>query len=233
MAAVLAAALLGAGLLGGSVIVAPEAQAASSVCASISGGGVRGLLTRPARVTVALSSQYGSTRVTLTHCVRLRDGLYRQAWQRPGRIGYRGFAAAGAKREGDGRTPSGVFALGTGFGVADPGSATGYQRLRPASCWGSTVGTHRYNTYFEGRCGPEDESMYRYIRGAYRQGMVIEYNTRLIRQGHGSAVFLHVGTGRATAGCVSTAYSTVVQLLRVTRPGDVIVLGVRHQLVDS
>ncbi len=213
--------------------MAPAAQAAPSVCTSISAGAVRGLLTRPARVTLALSTRYGSTLVTVTHCVRMRDGRYRQAWQRPGRIGYRGLAASGAKREGDGRTPSGVFALGSGFGAADPGSATGYRRLRQASCWGSTVGTHRYNTYFEGRCGPADEPMYGYVRGAYRQGMVIEYNTRLVRQGHGSAIFLHVGTGRATAGCVSIAHSTVVQLLRVTRPGDVIVLGVRRTLIDS
>lgn len=214
-------------LLGAGVVGAPGAQAASSQCARITAGQVRGLTTRPAGVTFAVADRYGATRVTLTHCVRTAKGGYRQAWQRAGRIGYRGFAPPGAKREGDGRTPSGVYGLGTGFGVADPGSATGYLLLRPTSCWGSTVGSRRYNTYFEGRCAPADEALYRYARGPYRQGMVIEYNTRLVRQGYGSAIFLHVGTGRATAGCVSASAATLVQLLRTTRPGDVIVLGVR------
>jgi L,D-peptidoglycan transpeptidase YkuD (ErfK/YbiS/YcfS/YnhG family) len=58
--------------------------------------------------------------------------------------------------------------------------------------------------------------------------MVIEYNTRLIRQGYGSAIFLHVDTGRATAGCVSTAQGTVVRMMRTTVPGDVVVMGVRQ-----
>jgi L,D-peptidoglycan transpeptidase YkuD (ErfK/YbiS/YcfS/YnhG family) len=188
---------------------------------------VRGLVTRPARVTFVLAVRYGSTRVTLTQCVRTAGGEYRQVWQDGGRVGYGGFAAPGTKREGDGRTPSGVFALGTGFGVGDPGSRIGYLRLRPTSCWGSTVGSRRYNTYFVGRCGRSDERLFRYAGRAYRQGMVIEYNTRLIRQGYGSAIFLHVDTGRATAGCVSTTQGTVVRMMRTTVPGDVVVMGVR------
>ena len=130
-----------------------------------------------------------------------------------------------------------MFALGTGFGVADPGSATGYQRLRPASCWGSTVGTHRYNTYFEGRCGPEDESMYRYIRGAYRQGMVIEYNTRLIRQGHGSAIFLHVArpNWEPTEGCVALQAWDVLELIGKAEPGSAVsIVDVKpHPFLDA
>lgn len=142
-----------------------------------------------------------------------------------GVVGRRGFAAPGAKREGDGRTPTGVFRLGTGFGAADPGSGLGYLRLTPRQCWGSRVGTRTYNRPFRGSCRAPDEAMYRYVHGAYRQGIVIEYNRPVVRQGRGSAIFLHVRTSSATAGCVATTHATVLRIMRQARPGDRIVMG--------
>jgi len=211
--------------------VAAPANAASSVCETIAAGRVHGLASRPAHVMVTLASSYGSTKVTITECSKTRTGAYSQAWQSAGRTGYRGFAAAGAKREGDGNTPTGVFTLGTAFGRSDPGSSNGYITLQPNSCWGSTIGAAKYNRYFTGTCGPADESMYKYVNTAYQQGILINYNTQPIQQGYGSAIFFHVSTGGTTAGCISTDYNTVVNTIRATRPGDVIVQGVTSAVI--
>src|SRR5664280_3260133 len=211
--------------------VALPAHAASSVCETIAAGRVQGLVSRPAHVMMALASSYGSTSVTITECSKTSTGAYSQSWQSAGRTGYQGFAAAGAKREGDGKTPPGVFTLGTAFGRSNPGSANGYIQLQPRSCWGSTVGTANYNRYFTGVCGPADESMYRYISTAYQQGLLINYNTQPIRSGYGSAIFFHVSTGGTTAGCISTDYNTVVNTIRATRLGDVIVEGVSSAVI--
>src|SRR5664280_725262 len=213
--------------------VAAPANAASSVCETIAAGRVHGLASRPAHVMVTLASSYGSTKVTITECSKTRTGAYSQAWQSAGRTGYRGFAAAGAKREGDGNTPTGVFTLGTAFGRSDPGSSNGYITLQPNSCWGSTVGAAKYNRYFTSACGPADESIYRYVNTAYQQGILINYNRQPIQQGYGSAIFFHVSTGGTTAGCISTDYNTVVNTIRATRPGDVIVQGVTSAMIGA
>jgi L,D-peptidoglycan transpeptidase YkuD (ErfK/YbiS/YcfS/YnhG family) len=182
---------------------------------------------------MTLAPSYGSTSVTITECAKTTTGAYSQLWQSAGRTGYQGFAAAGTKREGDGKTPTGVFTFGTAFGRSNPGSANGYITLQPRSCWGSTVGTANYNRYFTGVCGSADESMYKYISTAYQQGLLINYNTQPIRSGYGSAIFFHVSTGGTTAGCISTDYSTVVNTIRTTRPGDVIVEGVSSAVIAA
>ncbi len=182
---------------------------------------------RPGRVTLALATRYKTSHVRVTHCVRTANGTYAEAWRSAGRIGRNGLAPPGTKREGDGRSPVGVFTLPTAFGAGNPGTRLPYLRLRPDSCWGSTVGSARYNRYFRGRCGPADESMHRYVRGAYAQGLVVSYNTDPIRHGRGSAIFVHATTGRATAGCVSLPLRRITQLVKATRPGDAIVMGVR------
>jgi len=46
---------------------------------------------------------------------------------------------------------------------------------------------------------------------------VIRYNTARV-PGLGSAIFLHVGTGSATAGCVSLPRRELLAILRWLRP---------------
>lgn len=200
-------------------------------CRAVGAGRVEGLRSRPAHVTLALAAKHGDTAVTVVECRRVTRSRYVQSWAVAGHVGRAGFAPRGAKREGDGRTPTGVFGFGTAFGAGDPGSRTGYLRLRPNSCWGSTVGSARYNTYFRGVCGPADERMFNDVKGAYAQGMLIDYNTAPVRQGLGSAIFFHVSTGGATAGCVSVPASFVTAKIRGTRPGDVIAMGVVSDVI--
>jgi L,D-peptidoglycan transpeptidase YkuD (ErfK/YbiS/YcfS/YnhG family) len=180
---------------------------------------------------MALASSYGSTVVTVTECTKTSTGAYVQSWQSAGHAGYNGFAKVGAKREGDGKTPTGVFTFGTAFGGTNPGAAGGYLTLKRNSCWGSSFNAAHPNRYFTGVCGKADETMYNYVKTAYRQGMVINYNTQPFRRGYGAAIFFHVSTGGSTAGCISTDYNTVVKTVRATRPGDVIVQGVRSGMI--
>jgi L,D-peptidoglycan transpeptidase YkuD (ErfK/YbiS/YcfS/YnhG family) len=48
---------------------------------------------------------------------------------------------------------------------------------------------------------------------------VIRYNAGPVVPGRGSAIFLHVDTGRATNGCVSLRRPNLIRLLRRLRPG--------------
>ena len=61
-----------------------------------------------------------------------------------------------------------------------------------------------------------------YIR-AYNYAQVIGYNEAR-KPGLGSAIFLHLDTGRATAGCVSLPSGPLLKLLRWEKPGAVMVI---------
>jgi L,D-peptidoglycan transpeptidase YkuD (ErfK/YbiS/YcfS/YnhG family) len=172
-------------------------------------------------VTVAPT---GTTRAA----VRLwrRDG---DCWQRvagpwTARLGRSGVSAQ--HREGDGTTPVGTFPLGpVVYGTAaDPGLRLAYHRLACGDWWNEDPRSDTYNTFQHVRCGARprfgrgSEALWRQTN-AYRWFAVVEYNADPAVPGRGSAIFLHVDTGRPTNGCVSLPAARLVALLRWLRPG--------------
>jgi D-alanyl-D-alanine dipeptidase len=151
------------------------------------------------------------------------------AWQRSGKgwesvgdvipavIGRNGFAAEGYKKEGDGRTPSGIFSLGTAFGYA-PSVETGlaYRQATEKDLWVDDPPSPQYNQWIT---APTQAKSFEHMKrddDLYKYGIVVEYNTRPIVAGNGSAIFMHVwrGPNSSTAGCVAMAEENMVQLLR-------------------
>jgi L,D-peptidoglycan transpeptidase YkuD (ErfK/YbiS/YcfS/YnhG family) len=124
-------------------------------------------------------------------------------------------------------TPIGSFTLTHAFGHnSDPGTALPYLHTNANDWWISQSGP-LYNTHQ--RCssgcaftrGAPNEHLY-YETPYYNYAAVIDYNTRNsptgVRQGAGSAFFLHVTDGAATAGCVAIGQSKLVSLLRWLTP---------------
>ena len=124
-------------------------------------------------------------------------------------------------------TPIGSFTLTRAFGHdADPGTTLPYVRTTPGDWWISQPGP-LYNT--RQRCtsdcsftlGDPNEHLY-YETPYYNYALVIDYNTRNapggVRQGAGSAFFLHVSVGKPTAGCISIAQDRLAALLRWLTP---------------
>ncbi len=180
---------------------------------------------------VVTARRYGATVATLTAYERAGDGwrLAFGPWE--ARLGTRGLAPPGEKREGDGRTPSGVYGFDFFFGVApDPGVKFPYRRVTSRSIvWDDDPSSPLYNTWVDldrqSRAGADPEPMFN--PPAYDHGAVIAYNTART-PGLGSAIFLHVSTGGPTAGCVSLPVPQLVDVLRWLDPArdPRIVLGV-------
>jgi L,D-peptidoglycan transpeptidase YkuD (ErfK/YbiS/YcfS/YnhG family) len=168
-------------------------------------------------VTVTAAS-YGATQAKLTAYQR-EDGRWRRVfgpwtvW-----IGRRGMAPAGAKREGDGRTPSGTFGFGFFFGVdPDPGVHFPYRRIHEYDVWDDAPSSPLYNEWVDDRYanpGAGPEPMY---VSAYDYGAVIAYNTART-PGLGSAIFLHINIGTPTAGCVTLPVGELLKVLRWLNP---------------
>jgi L,D-peptidoglycan transpeptidase YkuD (ErfK/YbiS/YcfS/YnhG family) len=173
----------------------------------------------PAQVITVSAAKYTSTYATLRayKVVHGKWTLVYGPWQ--ARVGYNGVARAGQKREGDGKTPSGRYGFSFMFGVdANPGVHYSWRHAFPYDVWDDDPASPRYNEWINTHkhdAGAAPEPMHQVP--AYDYGAVIGYNTART-PGLGSAIFLHAGTGSATAGCVSLPKAELLRVLRWLRP---------------
>ena len=220
--AVLAAALVAVALVVPGEAAAPASAAPARAAAA----------QRPGQVVTVRVANSRATVAVLEVWARTATGYVRVAGPWQARVGRSG---VGRGHEGSGRTPAGVFPLGTGFGVGtrDPGSRLGWFTADTRDWWASDVlSPSTYNRHVRCRRSAcpfrtrHAEQLVTYPR-AYRYAMLIGYNTPpRVRVGAGSAFFVHVGTGGPTAGCVSLPSGRVVWLLRRMKPGAVVSIGV-------
>jgi L,D-peptidoglycan transpeptidase YkuD (ErfK/YbiS/YcfS/YnhG family) len=185
-----------------------------------------GLASAPApplarQLIVVTAARYGSSVARLTVYDQQGDRRTRVFGPWRARIGAGGFAPVGAKREGDGRTPSGTFAFRFMFGVrADPGVRFPYRRVGHDDVWDDDPGSPRYNRWVDARRqdpGRAPEPLDQPT--AYAYAAVIAYNPART-PGRGSAIFLHVGGPAATAGCVAVPRRELLELLRWMDPRE-------------
>jgi L,D-peptidoglycan transpeptidase YkuD (ErfK/YbiS/YcfS/YnhG family) len=139
------------------------------------------------------------------------------------------FAAAGEpiKREGDGKSPAGAFALDTAFGFSIrqilPWVRLPYLQLRyTTECVDDARSAH-YNTIVDReRVSNVDWSSSEKMRviDQYAFGVHVAYNANPPRSGRGSCIFLHIwgGPSSVTAGCTAMEASALESLLRWLAP---------------
>lgn len=217
-------ALAGAALAG--LLAAGSASAAQA-------GPARPVKAGPAAVRKIVNQSGVSQLITVTAASRTTTYATFRAYQVTGakrvevfgpwtaRVGYHGIAAPGGKREGDGRTPSGTYGFEFFFGVdPDPGVAFPYRHVSSDDYWDDDPGSPRYNEWVDAaQASPGRDPEPLHNVPAYDYAAVIGYNTART-PGLGSAIFLHVGTGTATAGCVSLPGAELVRVLRWLKPAD-------------
>jgi L,D-peptidoglycan transpeptidase YkuD (ErfK/YbiS/YcfS/YnhG family) len=116
-----------------------------------------------------------------------RKAVYRSS------IGPNGFAAIGKRREGDGRTPSGVYTITVTFSTTttNPGTMP-WKRRKPTSVV-TNYNNHLYNTWIEERWRTDGD------RASMRYGFWVGYNNPRLQvdvgpapvRGLGSGIFYH------------------------------------------
>jgi D-alanyl-D-alanine dipeptidase len=124
------------------------------------------------------------------------------------------------KREGDGRSPAGVFPLDSAFGFAPAMSSTRMPYvplLAGTECVDDTASV-RYNTVVDRERVPRvDWKSAEHMRriDQYQVGVMVGYNKRPVTTGRGSCIFLHIwnGPGSSTAGCTAFPRADVETLL--------------------
>lgn len=137
------------------------------------------------------------------------------------------------KREGDGKAPAGIFALGAAFGYAATplsGSAMPYLALTPATECVDDVASKHYNQIVDRSAVPVDWKSSEQMRSAgesYRWGVVIDHNGTVAANGsappipgRGSCIFLHIwkGSGQGTVGCTAMPQTELEAVIKWLDP---------------
>ncbi|MCD7097758.1 L,D-transpeptidase family protein [Stenotrophomonas sp. MMGLT7] len=134
------------------------------------------------------------------------------------------------KREGDGRSPAGVFAIGEAFGYAERiDSSLPYRPMRQSSYCIDVADSPLYNRIVDaeqvgaeavaGSTEPMRLDLHNDGDRRYREGFVIEHNPRA-QPGLGSCIFAHLWRrpGEATAGCTAMEPANMHRLLAWLKP---------------
>lgn len=147
--------------------------------------------------------------------------------------GYVGRNGVGKTREGDLKTPNGLFTMSKAFGInSNPGTSMAYRKVDGTWYWVSDPRSKYYNKFVTTKKVKRDwgeaERIIDYTT-AYRYVLSVDYNKKCV-PGKGSAIFLHCSTGGPTAGCVSVPQSAMVKILKQIKPGARIAIGTEASL---
>jgi len=136
------------------------------------------------------------------------------------------------KHEGDGRSPAGVFNLGSAFGYASSlRMQWPYAAMSDNDYCVDVAASPLYNRIVDtgkvsaadvaGSTEPMRRDLHEHGDQAYKLGLVIEHNPQHIR-GAGSCIFAHLwhSPDTGTAGCSAMAEPVLTRLLKWLKPQD-------------
>ena len=145
------------------------------------------------------------------------NGKWKKILSCSGEVGKNGIDK---QREGDKKTPTGIFNLTHGFGIKkNPGTKVPYVKVNNNLYWCGDQ--NYYNQLIDITEKPHHctgEHLIDYTQ-CYAYGMFLDYNKECTL-GKGSAIFLHCkGNSGYTAGCVAVSQENMIKILRSVEPG--------------
>ena len=170
----------------------------------------------------------GDTTALISMHQKDENGVWRQLLSTPGFIGKKGL---GKEKEGDAKTPVGIFQFNCAFGIADdPGCALPYHQVSNDDYWsGDQREGYRYNQMVSIRELPgldvgASEHLIDYTN-QYQYCLNISYNETGV-PGLGSAIFLHCfGPQKPyTGGCVAIPEEKMRLVMQNVRKDCIVVI---------
>jgi L,D-peptidoglycan transpeptidase YkuD (ErfK/YbiS/YcfS/YnhG family) len=128
-------------------------------------------------------------------------------------IGKNGLASLGKKKEGDLKTPAGLYPIGEAFGMQPLALKMDYKYLTADDKFIDDVNNKQYNSWVN---GPTDAKSYEsMLIEPYTFGAVINYNMNPTVAGAGSAIFIHLWRSphSSTNGCIALDKKQLLMML--------------------
>ncbi len=165
------------------------------------------------QVILVIQDEEHLSRARLHYFLR-KEGRFEEQFSTLAWIGANGL---GKTKEGDKKTPEGVYTLSRPFGSQeDPGSQIGYTKLDERWYWIEDGNSIYYNQMvnIEEVVADWTEADHLIDAGrSYRYAIAIDYNLEQI-SGVGSAIFLHCTHDSATSGCIGIEEEYMIQILQ-------------------
>lgn len=182
------------------------------------------------QVLAVMEPKPGSVESRLVGFEKTASGWQQAIGPIPVTLGRSGIAAFGQKREGDGKTPRGVFPLNLVFGYAAAANTQmPYRQATEQDAWIDDPASPRYNQWVHGIPAQESHERMKRQDAQYRLGIVIGYNMDPVVAGHGSAIFMHIWKrpGQSTAGCIAMEEPELEKIVAWLNPASApqIILG--------
>lgn len=170
------------------------------------------------QLIVAIGNPEDPAKGRLTWYVKNEEGVLTAAFSTPAVNGMKGITAD--KREGDMKTPSGIYSFTMAFGMKDnPGSILPYHKVVNGDHYVDDSNSVYYNRLVnEFEVQKDWNSSENLITQApqYNYALVLSYNDTYI-PGKGSAIFLHcpkTANNTGTSGCISIPEDLMLELVR-------------------
>jgi L,D-peptidoglycan transpeptidase YkuD (ErfK/YbiS/YcfS/YnhG family) len=194
-----------------------------------------------ARQVIVVTASTWKTSYATVHTYRKDgSGWHEQFAPKRARLGSRGFAHFGERRQNSGETPAGTYSLVRAFGAApDPGTAMRYRQFDHNDWWPYDPRDPRTYNVAQNH-GRSAATVWRkswaehlsHFSDQYKYALVLDYNlpSGLYKSGKqrfathpantaaGGGIFFHIrGTG-ATAGCVAVGPKAMLKIIRWLDP---------------
>ncbi len=159
----------------------------------------------------------GNSKARLTYYSRDSKGKFVKRFSTAAWIGKNGI---NKKKEGDGKSPKGLYSLDQAFGICkNPGSKMKYTKVTAKHYWCDDSSSPYYNRMIvastvKHKCGGEQLIS---CKGSYDYALAVGYNKKGV-PGKGSAIFLHCSKNHATAGCIAVSKDMMKKILLRLNP---------------
>lgn len=174
-------------------------------------------------------NEFPSSETAVMYILERKAGLNKKAttWKVVGGpvkagIGRNGFAAPGLKREGDKKSPTGLFELGPLFSTEKKVSTKmPYSLITNEDKWIDDPDSPDYNCHIKGETSAKSFEKLQIPTNDYKYCMVIKYNMNPVVKDMGSAIFLHLPEGadiNASAGCIVVKEKDMLKILKWLDP---------------
>ena len=122
------------------------------------------------------------------------------------------------KKEGDGRSPAGLFYLGNGFGYQEFKIDFPYEVYKRTDHCVDDSRSQWYNKIIDSTKVTKDYKSFEHMRlknNLYQYGITVNHNPQQIRNA-GSCIFMHIrsGNGKGTAGCTAMSKDKIKEVLK-------------------
>jgi L,D-peptidoglycan transpeptidase YkuD (ErfK/YbiS/YcfS/YnhG family) len=136
---------------------------------------------------------------------------------------------APVKKEGDKKSPAGIFTIGTAFGYADKKDAAWiknpYIRAFDTLICVDDMHSSNYNRLVDKDSAKTDHNSFEYMHRKddyYKWGLFINHNSGKVVAGDGSCIFMHIWKNdhEGTDGCTAMKEANILRVLRWIKAED-------------